>query len=136
MSKQTEIIISLGSNFNAKENIDFAKKKLKAMLGEETVFTQEIWTDPIGIVSDRFINCICFSKTKHALTQLLKAFKQLEKQRSRSKKNDRLNKITLDIDILKYGDTKYHEEDWNRDYVKELIAESNKDSFIIDPTIK
>lgn len=139
MSKEKDIIISLGSNFEAKENIEFAKRKLYIILGEETIFTKEIWTDPIGMDSDRFLNCLCFSKTTHTLQQITKAFKKIEKQRLRSRKNDLLNRITLDIDILQYEDTRYHLQDWKRPYVKKLYADYHdnmEESIIIDPTIK
>lgn len=46
MDKGTRIIVSIGSNFNAKENITLAKRKLAFMLGNDTVFTKEMWTDP------------------------------------------------------------------------------------------
>ena len=137
MDKGTRIIVSIGSNFNAKENITLAKRKLAFMLGNDTVFTKEMWTDPIGIESEKFINCICFSTTKHTLSQITKAFKQLEKRCERSKKDDLMNRITLDIDILMYGETKLHIDDWNRDYIKTLMNDydNNKELFIIDKTL-
>lgn len=137
MTKQNYIIISIGSNYNQKENISFAKKKLTGMLGEQTSFTRDMWTEPVGIQSEKFINCICISSTKHTLLQLTKAFKQLEKKCERSKKNDLINKIPLDIDILLYGDQRYHEKDWERQYIQELLNDffDKKGNFVIDPTI-
>lgn len=137
MTKQNYIIISIGSNYNQKENISFAKKKLTGMLGEQTSFTRDMWTEPVGIQSEKFINCICISSTKHTLLQLTKAFKQLERKCERSKKNDMINKIPLDIDILLYGDQRYHEKDWERQYIQELLNDffDKKGNFVIDPTI-
>lgn len=137
MTKQNYIIISIGSNYNQKENISFAKKKLTGMLGEQTSFTRDMWTEPVGIQSEKFINCICISSTKHTLLQLTKAFKQLERKCERSKKNDLINKIPLDIDILLYGDQRYHEKDWERQYIQELLNNffDKKGNFVIDPTI-
>lgn len=137
MTKENYIIISIGSNYNQKENISFAKKKLAGMLGEQTSFTRDMWTDPVGIQSEKFINCICISSTKHTLLQLTKAFKQLERKCERSKKNDLINKIPLDIDILLYGDQRYHEKDWERQYIQELLNDffDKKGNFVIDPTI-
>ncbi|WP_297244255.1 2-amino-4-hydroxy-6-hydroxymethyldihydropteridine diphosphokinase [uncultured Prevotella sp.] len=137
MTKQNYIIISIGSNYNQKENISFAKKKLTGMLGEQTSFTRDMWTEPVGIQSEKFINCICISSTKHTLLQLTKAFKQLERKCERSKKNDLINKIPLDIDILLYGDQRYHEKDWERQYIQELLNDffDKKGNFVIDPTI-
>ena len=137
MTKENYIFISIGSNYNQKENISFAKKKLTGMLGEQTSFTRDMWTEPVGIQSEKFINCICISSTKHTLLQLTKAFKQLERKCERSKKNDLINKIPLDIDILLYGDQRYHEKDWERQYIQELLKDffDKKGNFVIDPTI-
>lgn len=137
MTKENYIIISIGSNYNQKENISFAKKKLAGMLGEHTSFTRDMWTEPVGIQSEKFINCICISTTRHTLLQLTKAFKQLEKKCERSKKNDLISKIPLDIDILLYGNQRYHEKDWERQYIQELLNDffDKKGNFVIDPTI-
>ena len=137
MTKENYIIISIGSNYNQKENISFAKKKLAGMLGEQTSFTRDMWTEPVGIQSEKFINCICISTTRHTLLQLTKAFKQLEKKCERSKKNDLISKIPLDIDILLYGNQRYHETDWERQYIQELLNDffDKKGNFVIDPTI-
>ena len=137
MTKENYIIISIGSNYNQKENISFAKKKLAGILGEQTSFTRDMWTEPVGIQSEKFINCICISTTKHTLPQLTKAFKQLEKKCERSKKNDLISKIPLDIDILLYGNQRYHEKDWERQYIQELLNDffDKKGNFVIDPTI-
>ena len=137
MTKENYIIISIGSNYNQKENISFAKKKLVGMLGEQTSFTRDMWTEPVGIQSEKFINCICISTTRHTLLQLTKAFKQLEKKCERSKKNDLISKIPLDIDILLYGNQRYHEKDWERQYIQELLNDffDKKGNFVIDPTI-
>ena len=32
-------------------------------------------------------------------------------------------KISMDIDLLKYNDQRFHESDWSRDYVKKLIKQ-------------
>ena len=137
MTKENYIIISIGSNYNQKENISFAKKKLAGMLGEQTSFTRDMWTEPVGIQSEKFINCICISTTRHTLLQLTKAFKQLEKKCERSMKNDLISKIPLDIDILLYGNQRYHEKDWERQYIQELLNDffDKKGNFVIDPTI-
>lgn len=138
MSKKKRIIISIGSNFNQKVNIDFAKRQLATVLENDIVFSKEIWTMPVGIESDKFINCICVSSTNHTFTQMKNAFKHIEKQCGRSKKNNRENIIPLDIDILMYGDEKFHNDDWSREYIKKLIGdfENEKDNLILDPTIK
>lgn len=139
MNKRNErLIISLGSNYNQRENIDFAKKQLAVILAGNVVFSKEIWTEPVGIVSDKFINCLCVSTTHHTLTQTRLAFKRIEKTCGRTKKNDKLNRIPLDIDILMYGGEQYHTDDWNRPYIQKLMDDfdEEKKKFILDPTVQ
>lgn len=135
MNTETRILISIGSNYNPKENIEYAKKKLKTILGDTVKFSESIFTVPVDMVSDRFINCICVAETRYKVHQLEKAFKRLERQCNRSKKNDSINHITLDIDILLYGNEKYHKDDWDREYVKTLLKKIEDNGFIIDPKI-
>ncbi len=135
MCPETKIIIAIGSNWSQQENISFAKKKLKLLLGDSVRFTTEKRTTAIGIEAEPFTNCICTALTKHTMQQLEKAFKHIEKQCFRTKKNNRLNRITLDIDILQYGNERYHENDWEREYIKVLMKEieNENDNIIIEP---
>ena len=137
MERETKIIVSLGSNTNQMENLDFAKKKLCVILGKDARFTECLWTEPVGIESDRFLNCLCVAMTRHSQQQLLKAFKHLERQCSRTRKNDKNNRITLDIDLMLYGEEKFHHADWDREYIKKLMrgVDDGTPNYIIDPTL-
>lgn len=132
-----KLIVGIGSNCEQKQNVDFGKRKLKAILGHSAYFSEEVWTQPIGMESDNFLNCICVAETTHTMGQLTHAFKRIEKQCGRCAKNNKAGKITLDLDILQYGDEKFHTDDWKRDYVAKLIddLEDGKKMFVIDPTI-
>ena len=52
---KTEVVISIGSNRHQVDNLCAARKALEALL-EQPVFTVPVWTVPIGIVSDNFLN--------------------------------------------------------------------------------
>mgnify|MGYP003288667533 FL=1 len=135
MDKSNKLIIAIGSNFNQRENIDYAQKHLSLILGDSIAFSEEMWTAPIGIESDKFINCLCVSATSHTYTQTANALKHIEKKCGRTKKNDKEHKIPLDLDILLFGSEKFHTDDWNREYVRKLIHnfEKEKECFILDP---
>ncbi len=137
MREYKKLIVAIGSNYDQKENVDFGKKKLKSILGDTVYFSREVWTHPVGIKSDNFLNCICVAETHHTPGQLRSAFKRIEKQCGRCIKNNREGKITLDLDILQYGDEKFHTDDWKRDYVTKLIDdyENGNSRFVIDPTL-
>lgn len=121
MSEPKEILISLGSCYGQRSNIEYAKHQLCTILNEGEVFSKDLWTTPIGIDSDMFLNCLCKATTAHSLHQIEKALKSIEKKCGRSLKNDRLGHINLDLDILSYDGTRYHNGDWDREYVAELL---------------
>ena len=69
-----KVKISLGSNINQTDNICKAKKLL-ANIFPDIQFSKTIWTDPIGIKSDKYLNCTGkltttpIEKTTHLNTQ-------------------------------------------------------------------
>lgn len=125
MAKAKEIIIAIGSNFFQRKNIEYAKMQLYGMLCDDIVFSKDVWTQPIGINTDLFLNCICIATTKHNYNQIQNALKRVEKKCGRSLKNDRMGHIMLDLDILKFDGERFHEKDWEREYVSELIEDIN-----------
>lgn len=125
MAKAKEIIIAIGSNFTQRKNIENAKAQLCGILCDDIIFSKEAWTQPIGIKSDLFLNCLCVATTKHSCKQIKIALKHVERKCGRTLKNDRLGHVMLDLDILKFDGELFHEEDWKRDYISELIEDIN-----------
>lgn len=123
MAEKYKLIIALGSNHNQEKNIETAKSRLHDTFKSDVVFTQSIWTEPIGIESDMFLNCLAFILTKHKLTQVQKVVKNIERLCGSTKGERRENIIRMDIDILLYGEQRMHEGDWEREYVKTLIKD-------------
>lgn len=121
MTEKKELILSLGSNNDQEACMLKARTELLNTFGPGTMFSEQIWTYPIGIDSDLFLNCLAFIRTSHKLEQLNKTLKQIE-QICGSNKNARADNIVkMDIDILKYDGRKLHENDWTRDYIKKLM---------------
>lgn len=77
-------------------------------------------TEAIGMPpgTPKFTNEIIIGNTEMTYQELLDATKAIEKDCG--KRTD--TRIPLDIDILQHGDTRYHEDDWQRPYVKDLMA--------------
>ena len=125
MAKAKEIIIAIGSNFTQRKNIEYAKAQLCGILCDDIIFSKETWTQPIGIKSDLFLNCLCVATTKHSCKQIKIALKHVERKCGRTLKNDRLGHVMLDLDILKFDGELFHEDDWKRDYISELIEDIN-----------
>ncbi len=123
MAEKYKLIIALGSNHNQEANIEIAKSKLHETFKHDVVFTQSLWTEPIGIESDMFLNCLAFILTKHKLAQVQKVAKNIERLCGSTKGERRENVIRMDIDILQHGEQRLHEDDWEREYIQTLIKE-------------
>lgn len=117
------LIIALGCNSDHEACMEKAKKTVSRFFENNIVFTKMIWTLPVGIKSDKFLNCLALTRTELDFRQTEKALKQIEAECGDTKADRSRNIIRMDIDILLFGDMRFHIEDWKRDYVKELIRE-------------
>lgn len=95
-------VIALGSNFNQAENISKAQALLKQYF-KDVRFTEARWTEPIGIESDNFLNCIGTFETSWTLTQVQQCLKEIEMSMGDSHENHQQGKVLIDIDLAQYG---------------------------------
>ena len=100
--------MALGSNHNPLQNISHAEVILKQLFPDIT-FSKRLWTNPIGMTSPQFLNTLAICSTKESLKDTL------------SQRKEKI--VAMDIDILKYGSQKLHENDWNRPYIQQLLKE-------------
>ena len=117
-----EIVISLGSNDRQETNMIIAKQLLEQLFGD-IQFTKSVWTNPIGIESDRFLNCLAIAHTKHREPQIKSALKRIEIRCGDTRAFRSINIVRMDIDILLFDGQRLHAEDWQRPYIKNLMKE-------------
>ncbi len=117
------MIIALGSNFNQETNIEKAVAMLTKIFKGNIIFSAKLWTEPLDIESDRFLNCIVKVHTEHDLYWVQERTKAIEKACGRTKADKSKNIVKMDIDILKYGDEILREKDMSRTYITELLKE-------------
>ena len=115
--KKNEVIISLGSNTHPQENMEKAMNALRKIL-PSIVFTDALNTEPIGIESDAFLNCMAKATTEETLDSLNRQFKEVE--RNLGDNGHSTNIVNIDIDILAFGDLLLRPSDWERPYIKAL----------------
>lgn len=118
----TKLVLALGSNTDQESNMAIAKELLANMF-ENVTFSSSLWTAPIDMESGRFLNCIAVGYTGHGYDQVHQALKRLEIQIGNTKANRSKGIVKIDVDVLKYGDRKYHTDDWERSYVQQLIRQ-------------
>ncbi len=122
MSDKQKLLIALGTNVNQKQNIQKAMNLLRKTW-HDILFTKSKWTNPIGMDTDLFYNCLAYAKVDEDLSQVQQILKNIEKACGNTETNRALQKIQMDIDILMFGTRKLHEQDWQRSYIQELIQE-------------
>lgn len=117
-----QIILALGTNVNQERNMKQVMQLLAATW-PDMKFTTPKWTLPIGMASDLFYNCLAYAKVEESLEELTKKVKNMERICGNTGAERSLNRIQMDIDILLYGDKKLHIDDWQRNYIQELMKE-------------
>ena len=98
MFDKTKLVVAFGSNFEPKINIAKAKQRLSSAF-ETIKFSSEIWTDPINIKSEKFINCIAIAETSSDLNSVLHNLKEIEDECGKTIQKRKSGKVTMDVDI-------------------------------------
>lgn len=117
-----QVILALGTNVNQERNM----KQVRQLLIDtwpDMKFTTPKWTQPIGMASALFYNCLAYTEVEESLEELTEKVKNMEQICGDTRAERSLNRIQMDIDILLYGDNKLHIDDWQRDYIQELMNE-------------
>ena len=117
MRKPAEIIIALGTNTAQVANMS-AARELVAQLLPGLTFTRDLWTAPVGIESDLFLNCLAWGTTSLSYAEA-----RSESQLGAEPSSKAAGIVVIDLDILLFNGRRYHQKDWNRTYIKQLLSE-------------
>ena len=120
----SKVILCLGSNQDAPHHIDAAKALLRQTL-TDVRFTSAVWTKPVGgKPSDGlYLNCLAEARTDLDYPTLHQKLKDMEHALGSSPTERRQGIVLIDIDILMLGHQHHHEDNWQHDYVKDLLTE-------------
>jgi len=117
-----QVLISIGSNSNSLHNVAEALRLLSQLLVDACA-TRVIVTAPFGDrYKNNFHNCLLKGGTSLSVDSLDTLLKRIEQQMGRTPDSKTTGIVPIDIDILQYGDYKYHLRDWQRPYVLNLIS--------------
>lgn len=106
MSKQHQIVLSLGSNQgNRLENIEqcihFLHQEVGTVVKVSSVYESESW----GFESDSFYNCVILLHSSKSAQRVLKSCLKIEKKLGRIKKDSlQYEARPIDIDIISFDD--------------------------------
>ncbi|NLX66897.1 MAG: 2-amino-4-hydroxy-6-hydroxymethyldihydropteridine diphosphokinase [Bacteroidales bacterium] len=116
------ILLSIGSNTFAKTNIDKAKRML-TFLFPTIVFSDPILTEP---EDDKytylFRNVLARADTEMSPEEVIDKIKQTERAVGRTPRDKYLGKMIIDIDLIQYEDQILRPQDYEREYVQQLLS--------------
>ncbi len=119
-----QVILSLASNRFQEKNLSRARQCLEEILSDLR-YSRELWTQPVGNACrrDAYLNQLATGFTTLDEDTLNGRLKQMELNFGRTQAKRQLGIVPIDLDILQYDDERRHQLDWQRPYVKELIAD-------------
>lgn len=118
-----QVILSLGANYHAEENLPKARKCLEQILFLPD-YTQAIWTEPFGGKRpDPYLNQLVKGETDLDYEQLASHLKDIELTLGRTPEERERGIVRIDIDILEYDGVRHHLRDRERPYVQLLLPE-------------
>ncbi len=115
------VMLSLASNTEQERHLQAAREALTEIMSELR-FTSAHWTEPIAAANKKiYLNQLATGTTSLPLEEFNAYLKHIEEMLDRE--HDKKGIVTIDIDILSYDNIKYHQKDWDRPYVKDLLKE-------------
>ena len=108
-TEKTEVFLSLGSNIDPIENLNYACRELKKTFGNiqlSSVYRNK----PIGFVGNDFLNMVVKVKSTYSPDEILDCLRGLEAATARDIGTGAYESRTLDIDMILYGDLVHPEK--------------------------
>ena len=116
-------LICIGSNYNRKENLLLARRRLTALFPSSR-FTGEQETRPLFFRNPAlFSNQVARFYTDADAERVVKELKTIEKEAGREKEDKKREKVCLDIDLLVFDNRVLKPEDLKRDYILKGLEE-------------
>lgn len=109
------VIIALGSCQQQAAHIQWASERLICLL-DDCLLSRRLWTADIKGSGKWYMNRLAVGMTELSTDALLVLLKEMEAATGRTK-----TIVTIDLDLMQYDEERYHEKDWQRPYVQNII---------------
>lgn len=121
MDKSNRIIMLLGSNSNAEENMQKAEVELRENF-PGIKFSKPVYTDPIGTnYTTPFLNKVAVAYTGDRPEEIIVCFKLIEQVLGRTPADKHIGIIPIDIDLLQWNDQVLKKGEMKQSYVVEGV---------------
>ncbi|MBP3776986.1 MAG: 2-amino-4-hydroxy-6-hydroxymethyldihydropteridine diphosphokinase [Paludibacteraceae bacterium] len=111
------VIIALGSNQQQAVHIQWASECLLCLL-DDCLLSRRLWTADIKGSGKWYMNRLVTGMTDLSADDLQALLKETEAATRRTKA-----RVTIDLDLMQYDDCRYHEKDWQRPYIQNIIQD-------------
>lgn len=116
------ILLSIGSNTYAENNIRKAKKLLRKQFSEIS-FSENCQSKPYGEKYKRpFLNLLAIFRSENSIEEVNVLLKEIEKTMGRKTEDKEKGKVVIDIDMIRYDNEILKPKDFERSYIRDLIA--------------
>ncbi len=115
------IILALGCNVAPEINMARMQTALASYF-PKIRFTAQMVNQAIGIVAPPFTNCLAWMPADIVYSELYTITKNIEQELGSFATDRNTGVVVADIDILYCGGHKYHETDWKRPYIQQLLV--------------
>ena len=123
--EKKKLLFATGTNsYLSDDRIILMKSRIFGLFKDNIRFTTLTKTAPIGMESPEFTNCVGIASTTLPLAIIKDEFKGIEQECGDTAEKRLENIVEMDIDILEYDGKRYHEKDWNRDYIINMLNEA------------
>ena len=85
---------------------------------ENVCFSRKLWTEDIHGTGIYYMNRLAVANTTLSMDDLQHELKAIEAATGRSRQH-----VTIDLDLMQYDEQRFHERDWSRSYIQQLIPD-------------
>lgn len=122
MTEPHKALIAIGSNIRQNEHTEKAMALIEQNF-MDVKFSSALWTKPIGLDSDMFLNAIASFATAHDSDRTTRILKEIEEECGNTKALRKEGVVCMDLDLLMFDGERLHGDDWERPYIKVLLDE-------------
>ena len=119
------VLMALGSNHATADALIGKALQLMSSYITDLCTTETLTTEPIGISSGPFRNCLVTGHTVLDADQLVASLKKTERDCGDRRSLRRKNIILMDIDLLLHDTARYHLQDWSKGYIQQLLPQTD-----------
>lgn len=116
-----KVLLSIGTNYNTESNLKLAMDKLRNSF-VDIKFTEIAKSKPYGNnYKNSFLNVLAFFKTDMQQQDIVHSLKSIEASMGRKAEDKSKGIIIIDIDLIKWDNEIIKPQDFQREYVIQLL---------------